>query len=220
MTPTSDDAAPATAAPGATDGRRLRRDRNREAVVRALLELYNEGNLDPSTDEVAARSGVSARSLFRYFDDVDDLCNAAIDQQLRDLAHLLPIDVADDAPLEIRIRAVVRQRSELFEAIESAATVSRLRAPFQLSVADRLTENRAALRRQLATLFAAELARTPASERAGRLATIDVMTSFEAWRLLRDDQRFSRAEAARALTDALAALLAGDGDRSHRETSR
>ena len=47
------------------DGRRLRRERNRDAVIEALLDLFGEGNLQPSTDEIAVRSGVSARSLFR-----------------------------------------------------------------------------------------------------------------------------------------------------------
>jgi AcrR family transcriptional regulator len=189
------------------DGRRLRRDRNREAVVRALLSLYNEGNLSPATEEIATRSGVSARSLFRYFDDVDDLCEAAIEQQQHDVRHLLPLDVTPDRPFAERVQAIVRQRGELFETIESVATVSRLRAPFQLVVADRLTQGRAFLRQQLAALFATELAAMPDDVAAMRLATADVATSFEAWRLLRDDQRLTRPKAAAAMTDALTLLF-------------
>jgi AcrR family transcriptional regulator len=189
------------------DGRRLRRDRNRDAVVRALLALYNEGNLDPSTEEIAARSGVSARSLFRYFDDVDDLSSAAIAQQQDDVRHLLPIAAAPELPLAERIAAVVRQRAALFEGIESVAVVSRLRAPFQLVVADRLTEGRAFLRDQLATLFATELAALPPAVGTTRLAAADVVTSFEAWRLLRDDQRLSLAVASSAVRDSLSALF-------------
>lgn len=189
------------------DGRRLRRDRNREAVVRALLSLYNEGNLNPSTEEIALRSGVSARSLFRYFDDVDDLCEAAIEQQQLDVRHLLPLDVDADRPFAERVTALVRQRGELFETIESVATVSRLRAPFQLVVADRLTQGRAFLRQQLADLFAAEIAALPADTAATRLAAADIATSFEAWRLLRDDQRLTRPKAAAAMADALTVLL-------------
>jgi AcrR family transcriptional regulator len=191
----------------APDGRRLRRDRNREAVVRALLALYNEGNLDPSTEEIAARSGVSARSLFRYFDDVDDLSSAAIQQQQDDVRHLLPIAATVDQPLAERIDALVRQRSELFETIESAATVSRLRAPFRLVVADRLTEGRAFLRQQISSLFAPELDVMPTAMAASRRATIDIVTSFESWRLLRDDQRLSLASASTAMRDAVGALL-------------
>ena len=64
--PHSPGAGPDPAGPGptdrpgsGTDGRQLRRRRNREAVVEALLDLYREGNLRPSTEEIAARSGLS-----------------------------------------------------------------------------------------------------------------------------------------------------------------
>jgi AcrR family transcriptional regulator len=190
-----------------TDGRRLRRDRNRDAVVNALLELYSEGNLNPSAEEIAHRSGVSARSLFRYFDDVDDLCSAAISQQQANVLPLLTISALPEAPLAERIAALAHQRGELFEAIESVATVSRLRAPFQLVVATELTQGRAFLRQQLAVLFATELGALPAAVAALRLAAADVATSFEAWRLLRDDQRLSRARATAAIADNLTLLM-------------
>jgi len=205
---------PANDSPG-TDGRRLRRDRNRDAVVSALLELYSEGNLSPSAEEIAHRSGVSARSLFRYFDDVDDLCSAAISQQQADVRPLLAIAATPDAPLARRVAALAHQRGELFEAIESVATVSRLRAPFQLVVATELTQGRAFLRQQLAILFATELAELPADVAALRLASADVATSFEAWRLLRDDQRLSRARAAAAVADNLTLLFSHPATAPH-----
>jgi AcrR family transcriptional regulator len=186
-----------------SDGRRQRRDRNREAVVQALLSLYNDGNLAPSVDEIAARSGVSARSLFRYFDDVDD-----IEQQQNAVRHLAVIDTDTTRPLAERAEMLARRRAELFETIESIATVSRLRAPFQLVVADGLTEGRAFLRSQLATLFGPELRQMPPALAAARLATADVIASFESWRLLRDDQRLTRSKAAAAVAEALTALLA------------
>lgn len=191
-----------------SDGRRLRRGRNRDAVVRALLALYNEGNLNPSTEEIALRSGVSARSLFRYFDDVDDLCQAAITQQQDDVRHLYEVAFDASADLRTRAAALVAQRAELFEAVESVATVSRLRAPFQLLVADKLTEGRKYLRAQLTRLFAAELGAVSPATAAARVAAADVLTSFESWRLLRDDQRLTRAKASAAIVDALVTLLA------------
>lgn len=189
-----------------SDGRRLRRDRNRDAVVHALLNLYNEGNLNPSTEEIAVRSGVSARSLFRYFDDVDDLCQAAINQQQHNVRHLYNVEFDSTLDLRGRAAALVAQRAELFEAVESVAIVSRLRAPFQLIVADTLTQGRRYLRSQLARLFAPELERLgPLS--ATRLAAADILTSFETWLLLRDDQRLTRAKASAAMADGLVALL-------------
>ena len=142
------------APPASTDGRQLRRERNREAVVEALLDLYSDGDLRPSTEEIAARSGLSPRSLFRYFDDVDDLIRAAIARQEARAIPLVPIDATPDAPLEAKIAALVDQRFRLFHAVGNAAAVSRLRSPFQPLLATELTRNRAFLRTQMMNLFA------------------------------------------------------------------
>ena len=195
---------PADSVEPSTDGRRLRRDRNRDAVVRALLSLYNDGNLDPSTEEIATRSGVSARSLFRYFDDVDDLCEAAIEQQQHDVRHLLPVQATAATPLAERIAALVRQRGELFEAIESA----RHRLPAAGPVPARRRRPPHA-----GTLLPAPTARHAVHPRAAVAArcrgrsrgssAADVATSFEAWRLLRDDQRLTRQKASAAMAEVL-----------------
>jgi len=197
----------------AADGRRLRRDRNRDAVVQALLALYADGNLEPSTDEIAARSGVSARSLFRYFDDVDDLCRAAIAQQQHDVAHLFKVAATADQPTEVKVAAVVRQRGELFDAIHHVATVVRLRAPFQPIVHGNLTRNRSVLRGQLAELFAPELAALSPTVAASRLAAADIAASFESWWLLRDDQGLSRTKAAAVMSNTLTLLFTTPEDR-------
>ena len=55
------------------DGRHERRARNRDAVVDALLALVGDGDLAPSAEAVAARAGLSSRSLFRYFADTEAL---------------------------------------------------------------------------------------------------------------------------------------------------
>ena len=41
------------------DGRRLRREQNREAVIDALVELFEEGSYTPSSGEIAERAGIS-----------------------------------------------------------------------------------------------------------------------------------------------------------------
>ena len=209
-TPAAAPATPAAAAapsPGDVDGRRLRRDRNRDAVVQALLALYREGNLDPSADEIATRSGVSARSVFRYFDDVEDLANAAITHQLMDVAHLLPLTCPPDRPLAERIAAVAQQRAALYEAIFPVALVSRLRAPFNRAVAARLAQNRAEMRAQVANLFRAELAALPDGAAARRLAAADTLASYETWSLWRTDQGLSAADAEATMVDALTCLF-------------
>jgi len=193
--------------PPRPDGRQLRRQRNREAVVDALLDLYTDGNLRPSTEEIAARSGLSPRSLFRYFDDVDDLTRTAISRIEARAIPLVPIDVGPDRALGVRIKALVEQRFRLFGAVGNAAAVSRLRAPFQPILAERLRENRALLRAQIGALFAPELSGRPKAAATQALAALDVLCSFEAHQLFLSDQLLTVGQAKAAMTSAVTAVL-------------
>ena len=190
------------------DGRRVRRDRNRDSVVDAMLDLYNDGNYAPSADEIAERAGLSARSLFRYFEDIDDLCRVAISHQIDRVRPALDIDARPDAPLAGRIAAFVEQRLRLFDAIGSIGHVSRIRAPFQPVVAAELSVARSFLRHQAARLFSPELAAMPDDLATTMLGVVDVVTSFEGYHLLRDDQQLSVEQIGDAFTTAITRLLA------------
>lgn len=189
------------------DGRHARRERNRLAVVDAMLALYSAGNLDPSSDQIAEHAGLSPRSLFRYFDDIDDLVRVAIARHLDRVASLAALDVSS-APLADRITRIVDQRLRLYSAIGAVGTVARLRAPFQPLIAVELANARSQWREQVRRIFAAELCTFSATRAAHVVASIDVLTSFEAVQLLRDDQRMSPVAIAATLTHSLAALLA------------
>jgi AcrR family transcriptional regulator len=191
----------------AEDGRRARRERNREAVVDAMLALYRDGNLAPSSDEIAERAGLSPRSLFRYFDDLDDLARTAIVRQSDSLRPLLEIGVPADGPLDVRVRALVAQRVQLFDAMGSVGQVTRLRAPFRPLIADHLRQARAYLRHQIERLFARELDAMAGSRGATALAAADVLCSYESYRLLRHDQSLSRPGTIDVLVDSLTLLF-------------
>ncbi|MEQ1699278.1 MAG: TetR/AcrR family transcriptional regulator [Ilumatobacteraceae bacterium] len=211
MAPRTPAASPAPSAPSLVepneDGRHARRDRNRLAVVDAMLELYAEGNLDPSSDEIAERAGLSPRSLFRYFEDLDDLVRVAIGRQHERTLPAVRLDVAVDAPLADRVARLVAQRQRLFGRISSVGIVSRVRAPFQPLIASELAIARSYLRRQIEQLFAPELAALGKVGGAQALAAIDVLTSFESVHLLQDDQQLSAAEIEATLAGSITRLL-------------
>jgi len=189
------------------DGRRLRRDRNREAVVQALLGLYREGNLTPSTDEIAERAGISARSLFRYFDDVDALVRTAVARQQEHLASLYGLSARPEQPLEERVERFVADRTRLLDAMGPVGQLARSLAPRQPQVAAELGRIRAVLRSQVVDVFGPELAVVPAAEHDGVLAALDVACSWEARHLLRQDQRLGKAAAARVMALSIRRLL-------------
>jgi hypothetical protein len=59
-----------------TDGRLLRSQRTKRAIVDALLDLIREGHHKPSSAEIADRAGVTQRTLFNQFGDMDSLLRA------------------------------------------------------------------------------------------------------------------------------------------------
>jgi AcrR family transcriptional regulator len=192
----------AIAVTGEVDGRRLRREQNRDAVLDALTELFAEGAYQPNANQIAERAGLSPRSLFRYFDDVDDLNHAAIDRQLAAARPLLDVGVPPDAPTVTKIERLVDARVRLFETIAPAARSARVCAHRHAVVATQLREGRSYLRHQVARLFAPELGRDRAL-----LPAVDVLCSFETYELLRTDQGLSRTKTVGALVAALHALL-------------
>ncbi len=193
--------------PAETDGRRLRRALNREAVVDALLDLYREGNLRPGTDLIAERAGLSPRSLFRYFEDTDDLAGeAALRQQIRALP-LVVLEVDADADFDERVRVLVEQRFRLFREIGNAALASRLRAPFHPRMAEALAGTRAFLRGQVRTLFSHELEAMDDTRAEAVLAAADLLTGFESYQLLTDAQGRDPQQAKSLLVGSLTVLL-------------
>ena len=65
-----------------TDGRRLRTERSKQAIIDAGLELIHEGQLVPTAQQVSERAGVGIRSFFRHFADMETLF-ATVDDQRR-----------------------------------------------------------------------------------------------------------------------------------------
>ena len=62
----------------AVDGRRLRSERTRLAIINAALALQKEGFLVPTAQQISDRAGVLIRTFFRHFEDMEALF-AAVD---------------------------------------------------------------------------------------------------------------------------------------------
>ena len=154
------------------DGRRLRAERGRAAVVAATLELVDGGNPVPTFADIAEVSGVSERTIFRYFPDREALFGAVATEVFPRIAHCLtvtpaPGDVAARATELVGLRLeLARHTAGLSRSVERLAPSSRLSAALLAVRNDRLQE-------QVRAWFAPELALAP----AGAAATVDVLLS-------------------------------------------
>lgn len=203
MAGAADDPGDGTATGPSADGRTARRDRNREAVLDAVLELFREDAVQPTPDEVAARSGVSLRSVYRYFADMDALVRAAMARHLVTTAPLFAIDALGEGSLPERVARLVDQRLRLYEELAPMMRAAVLRARSNPLIADRLQAQRVRLLEQVEAMFAPEL-RGAGPDPA---AAVDVLLGFESIDHLRRDRGFTEAEARRTLTRAVTAIL-------------
>lgn len=193
--------------PTTVDGRTARRDRNRDLVLDAVIALFTEDQLAPNAADVARRSGVSLRSVYRYFDDQDALMRAAIARHAERVAPLYDVPDLGEGPLEGRITRLVESRIRLYEAAAPTARAALARASVNPLLRDQMEAARGRLREQTEAMFAPELASLSPTERATMLAPIDALLQFESAEHLRVRLGFSVPQTNEILTNALQALL-------------
>ena len=88
-----------------TDGRRVRSERSRAMIARAMLDLVRETRAMPTMDTVADRANVSRRSVFRHYTDTSELLSAAFEMQRAEIfSHFKARDMSDWVEPE-RVRA-------------------------------------------------------------------------------------------------------------------
>ena len=64
------------------DGRILRSVKSQKLIVEACIKLFKEGNFVPTAQLVANESGVGIRTVFRLFDDMENLLKS-VDAEMR-----------------------------------------------------------------------------------------------------------------------------------------
>ncbi|MSP63948.1 MAG: TetR/AcrR family transcriptional regulator [Myxococcales bacterium] len=179
-----------------TDGRLVRGERARAAVVDALLALIEEGDLQPTGPRIAERAGVSLRLVFHHFHDLEDLFAACAARRMERILPTLRF-VPADGPLGDRLTAFVGERTRMLEQVAPVRRAALLREPFSLEVATRLEQVRSWKRAEVERVFAQELDADPEG-RAEISAALALAASFSAWESLRVHQGLT-LDAARAV---------------------
>ena len=191
---------------GRIDGRTARARRTSEAVVDALLSLIEEGDLRPTGPRIAERAGVSLRSVFQHFNDLETLFAAVGSREIERLGEQV-VTLPIDRPLDDRIDAFVEQRSRVLEAISPVRRASLLQEPFSAE----LRQTRDAIfnlgRAEVARLFRAELDAS-GDDRQQLLDALDAASSWSFWDVLRSQQGHDPDGAAEILRRTLRSLLA------------
>jgi AcrR family transcriptional regulator len=188
-----------------SDGRIARGERTREAIVEAHAELLREGVLKPTAKAIAERAGISPRTLWINFKDLETLLEATTAYWLdADAVLRTPIDAS--LPLAERIDQFCRQRAVRLEHLAPAARSAALGEPFSPALAAARRELIDRLRRDLLETFPVELAAEGGVDGAlclGLMAAAGGMT----WSFARDDLGRDVADATAVMHQTFSRLL-------------
>jgi AcrR family transcriptional regulator len=183
------------------DGRHRRSATSQRRIVQAMLELVGEGNVSPSADEVSERAGVGRRSVFRHFNDMESL--------YREMAAVLQARFASIAG---RPYKATHWRDQLLEMVDRRADAFERMSPYLR--AGRVHRHHSHILREGHARFVAALRMILVQRLPSDLAqdhvfvdAIDLLTSFEAWLRLRDEQRLSPEKTKQVVRATVVALL-------------
>ncbi len=190
-----------------TDGRIARGERTRASIIAAHAALLRDGELQPTAAKVAARAGVSVRTIWTNFKDREELLTHSTNFWLDEDDELWrPIDL--DLPLEDRLSDYVAQRVRRLENISPAAKSAALSEPFSPALRRSRRIHIDRMRDQIELVFGTELAQRAGDDRVLLLHALVVAASWPTWAQLRDDFDVGLEEAAAVMGRTLRVLLA------------
>ena len=186
------------------DGRRLRSERSRQAIIDAMLSLVEEGILVPTAQQVSERAGVGIRSVFRHFSDMESLF-ATADTKIREQYQGLFAGGDREGSLEDRLLHAVEQRALAYDAIGNHLLTTKAQLWRYPVLREQYARAQRQLRKDLDD-WLPELKTLDAEERE----LVDAVTSFEHWNRLRDHQGLNRKTSIRLTAQLLQRIVLRD----------
>lgn len=181
------------------DGRRQRSARSREALIKASLELIDQGLLVPTAKQIADKAGVGLRSFFRHFDDMEALF-AAADAHARDNFMSLFLLGEGHGHIAQRIEGFLDSQAEAYERLNNIILSTQAQLWRSPTLRQSYARDQAKLRGLIVSWFPELAGQAPAL-----IEGLDALASFDMWHRLRHHQKLGVRES----KDILALLISG-----------
>jgi AcrR family transcriptional regulator len=167
-----------------SDGRKRRSTNTKLRIVDALLDLVNEGDYHPTARQIAVRAGVSERSVFQHFNDLNEL-HTAVGQRQFDRLQKFRQPIPQSANFDKRLKIYVNQRANVLEAVTpirralmivepSSTSLMQLRQTFHQMNIDHILES-----------FTVELETVEANHRMLMIDAVEAVSSWHNWEAIR-----------------------------------
>lgn len=176
------------------DGRRLRSERTKQSIMEAYIELLRERPELPTAAHIAARAGISTRSVFERFVDLQGLSLATVDHAFA-MGEAQAVVRNVDGDRQTRVRSHVETRARTCEhwlpvwrvVIANLGKLDALR--------DRVRFIRLAIVKRMELMYRPELEGLSADERRDLLIALEALVDFESWGRMREGHGLSFDEA-------------------------
>lgn len=159
-----------------SDGRVARRERTQRAIVEAHIALLREGDLRPTGERIAARAGVSTRTFWLNYKDMDALLGAVAERVFRSMQHERSA-IDPSLPLPARLDAYCAERARLLELLAPLARASAMRSEQSAVLREYERKHVRRFAEEIEAVFGNEL---PPTE-PGRSATLHALTAVTTW---------------------------------------
>ena len=189
-----------------TDGRRARRSANREKIIAAFLDLVRAGVSEPGAHAIAHKAGVSPRTVFRCFEDMEALyreLTASVHAEFLPRAKL-DLNTTDRAE---RLERLLKNRIAMFADMEPFRFASERYRHRYASLADDSASLVRMERERLTLVLNPDGAMDP-----DHFEALHAATSFDCWRRLRVEQGLTKTRSGRVMGAAARAIFAAAPD--------
>lgn len=176
---------------------------NGERILGAARDLFGEQLYDRvSLDDVAARAGVTVRTVVRRFGSKAQLFAAVADE--RALANRRARDATPIGDIPEAVRRLVASYEEWGDVVLHMLAQERRTA----SIGVRVRAGRRYHRAWIEKTFSPLLAEVRPAERRLRLAQLTAVTDVYAWKVLRRDDGLDRAHVETSIRDLISDIVA------------
>lgn len=180
-------------------------ERTRATILAAAQTVFREDpHLDPSLEAVAARAGVSTRTVIRQFGSKEGLLEEAITAGVEGAAASRQAEPGD---VEGAVRRIVDHYEGMGDEVMRWLVLAE-RLPVVHRVTERGAESHLVWTEEV---FAADLDGLPRGERRGRLAALATATDVYVWHLLRRREGLGREATATAMLGFVESARDGGG---------
>ena len=99
------------------DGRVERTVRTRASLLEAFRDLLLSGAIDPTSRDVAAAAGITTRTLFRHFPDMESLRRSLIDEAEASATRIMEEPFPESEDWQGALDAVIDRRVQVYESL-------------------------------------------------------------------------------------------------------